>query len=180
MTVNKEIEFKTFITQEKYEELVDAFDLSNNVFPQTNFYFDTEDESVIRNKSVLRIRQKGEKYKLTLKSHAEIGANETHLFITKEQAIEMLENGFDATIIGFPGYVNKIAELTTHRVRTTYKNGIIFFDKSVYYGHVDYEIEYEVDSVEQGELDFEAFLKEYNVPFVESIRKSKRAYDNKK
>lgn len=180
MTTNKEIEFKTFITKEKYEELLNAFDLADNVFPQTNYYFDTENEDVIKNKSVLRIRQKGDKFKLTLKSHAEVGADETHIILTKDQAQDMLKNGFDASIIGFPKFVKKIAELTTYRVSTPYKNGTIFFDRSEYYGHVDYEIEYEVDYVEQGKIDFNSFLEEYHVPFKESIRKSKRAYTNRK
>ena len=179
MTSNKEIEFKTLITKEKYEELVKIFDLADNIFAQTNFYFDTENEDIINNKSVLRIRQKGEQFKLTLKSHAEVGADETHIFLNKTQALDMLENGFNASLIGFDAFVKKIAELTTYRVRTPYKNGIIFFDKSVYYGHVDYEIEYEVDYVDQGQIDFNAFLNEYNIPFKESIRKSKRAYTNK-
>ena len=92
----------------------------------------------------------------------------------------MLQNGFDASMIGFPKFVHKIAELTTYRVSTPYKNGTIFFDRSEYYGHIDYEIEYEVDYVEQGKIDFNSFLEEYNVPFKESIRKSKRAYTNRK
>lgn len=180
MTTNKEIEFKTFITKEKYDELLTSFDLKDNIFPQTNFYFDTENQDIVHSKSVLRIRQKGDKFKLTLKCHAEVGADETHIFLSKEKALDMLKNGFDASIIGCDYFVTKIAELTTHRVSTPYKNGTIFFDCSEYYGHTDYEIEYEVDSVEQGKLDFQAFLEEYKVPFKESIRKSKRAYDNKK
>ena len=36
MIVNKEIEFKTFITKEKYDQLIREFNLENNVFAQTN------------------------------------------------------------------------------------------------------------------------------------------------
>lgn len=43
MDKNKEIEFKTFISKEQYENLLEEFHLTNNIFPQTNFYFDTED-----------------------------------------------------------------------------------------------------------------------------------------
>ena len=52
----------------------------------------------------------------------------------------------------------------------------MFFDKSEYYGHTDYEIEYEVDSIEQGKKDFTAFLNEHNIPHIEPERKSTRAY----
>ena len=53
----------------------------------------------------------------------------------------------------------------------------MFFDKSEYYGHTDYEIEYEVDSIEQGEKDFTTFLNEHNINYEEPERKSTRAYN---
>lgn len=179
MNSNKEIEFKTFITKEKYLELLDEFDLSNNIFAQTNFYFDTEDTKLIQDHTVLRIRQKGNYYKLTKKTRAKIGADETHILLTKEKAKEMLENGFDASIIDLPFFVKKVAQLTTYRVSSPYKDGTIFFDRSEYYGHVDYEIEYEVDEVTEGLKNFNEFLDLHNIEYKESIRKSKRAYDNR-
>ena len=180
MYVNKEIEFKTFITKEQYEKLLDEFGLDNNVFAQTNHYFDTDDTKLIAEQTVLRIRQKGNNYKITKKTRAEVGADETHILISKEKAEDILKNGFDASIIGLPYFVHKVAELTTYRVSTPYKNGTLFFDKSEYYGHVDYEIEYEVDDVKEGTLDFQRFLDEHEIVYKESIRKSKRAYDNRK
>ena len=180
MNTNKEIEFKTFITKEQYESLIKEFGLDNNIFMQTNHYFDTEDTKLMNEKTVLRIRQKGSNYKLTKKTRANVGADETHILLTKEKADEMLANGFDADIIDFPYYVKKIAELSTFRASTPYKNGTIFFDKSVYYEHVDYEIEYEVDDIQSGQVDFKNFLDSHNIIYNESIRKSKRAYDNRK
>lgn len=180
MIKNKEIEFKTFITEEIYQNLIKEFELENNIFSQTNFYFDTEDSKLLKEKTVLRIRQKGNNFKLTKKTRAEVGADETHIFISKDKAVSLLENGFNANLIGIPYEVKKVAELTTHRCSTPFKNGTLFFDKSVYYGNVDYEIEYEVDDVKQGTIDFNYFLEKYNIPFKESIRKSKRAFDNRK
>ena len=40
MYMNKEIEFKTFITEDNYNELVKEFGLENNIFSQINHYFD--------------------------------------------------------------------------------------------------------------------------------------------
>lgn len=180
MYANKEIEFKTFITKEKYEELLEEFCLVNNIFSQTNHYFDTETLSLMKENTVLRIRQKGNGYKLTKKVRASVGADETHILLTKEKAQEMLENGFDAEMIDLPYQVKKIAELTTYRASSPYKDGTIFFDRSEYYGKIDYEIEYEVDDVEQGQKDFWDFLKSHHIDYVESIRKSKRAFDNRK
>lgn len=180
MTTNKEIEFKTFITENEYEKLIKEFDLENNIFGQTNYYFDTEDTKLMQEKTVLRIRKKGSSYKLTKKTRAEVGADETHLLIAKDKADELLKNGFNASIIGLPYFVYNIAELTTYRASTPYKDGVLFLDKSVYYGHVDYEIEYEVDDINQGQKDFIKFLDSHHIQFKESIRKSKRAYDNRK
>ena len=134
----------------------------------------------MKEQTVLRIRQKGNNYKITKKTRAEVGADETHILISKDKALDILNNGFDAEIIGLPYYVKKIAELTTYRVSTPYKDGVLFFDKSEYYGKVDYEIEYEVDEVNQGKTDFIQFLNDHNIEYKESIRKSKRAFDNRK
>lgn len=180
MIKNKEIEFKTFISKEKYELLLEEFNLSNNIFEQTNFYFDTEDTKLMKDHTVLRIRKKGTSYKLTKKTRAKIGADETHLLLNKDKAEEMLQNGFDATIIGLPYFVKNIATLTTYRASGPYKDGTIFFDRSEYYGHIDYEIEYEVDEVKQGLQDFKDFLDSHEIKYQESIRKSKRAFDHRK
>ena len=179
MNKNKEIEFKTLITKEQYYQLLDEFNLSNNIFTQINHYFDTENTDLIQEQTVLRIRQKGNNYKLTKKTRALVGADETHIFLSKEKALEMLENGFNANIIGVPHHVTKVAELTTYRASSHYKNGKIFFDRSEYYGNVDYEIEYEVDEINQGKQDFKVFLDAHGIEYKESIRKSKRAFDNK-
>ena len=180
MNVNKEIEFKTFISEDEYNGLIKEFELDNNIFNQTNYYFDTPDTKLMEEKTVLRIRQKGNNYKLTKKTRAEVGADETHIFISKEKANDLLLNGFNANVIGVPYFVKNIAKLTTYRASTPYKNGILFFDKSVYYDKVDYEIEYEVNDVKEGQADFIQFLEAHNIKYRESIRKSKRAYDNRK
>lgn len=179
MNKNKEIEFKTLISKEQYYNLLDEFNLTNNIFSQINHYFDTENTDLIQEQTVLRIRQKGNNYKLTKKTRALVGADETHIFLSKEKAQEMLETGFDANIIGLPYKVKKVAELTTYRASSHFRNGKIFFDRSEYYGKVDYEIEYEVDEVNQGKKDFKDFLDSHEIEYKESIRKSKRAFDNK-
>ena len=76
MYVNKEIEFKTLITKEQYDNLLLEFGLDNNVFAQTNHYFDTEDTKLISEQTVLRIRQKGNNFKITKKTRADVGADE--------------------------------------------------------------------------------------------------------
>ena len=180
MTKNKEIEFKTLIDEQTYNVLLKEFELDNNVFAQTNFYFDTPDLKLLGEKTVLRIRKKGTSYKLTKKTRAEVGADEAHILLSETKANEYLQKGFNANIIGLPYNVVYQAELTTYRASTPYKNGTLFLDKSVYYDKVDYEIEYEVDDDKEGLVDFKDFLQKYNIEYKESIRKSKRAFDNRK
>ena len=177
---NQEIEFKTMINEDMYNKLLVEFDLEDNIFKQVNHYFDTPDNKLLNEATVLRIREKGSNFKLTKKTRGDIGADETHIFITKEDASKLIDEGFNAEIIGIPYEVKKMAELTTYRASAPYKDGTIFFDKSVYYDKVDYEIEYEVDDVDEGKQQFEDFLKSHNIEYIESIRKSKRAFDNRK
>ena len=180
MTKNKEIEFKTLIDEKTYNILLKEFELENNVFAQTNYYFDTPDLKLLDEKTVLRIRQKGTSFKLTKKTRAEVGADEAHILISQAKADEYLKKGFNANILGIPYDVVYQAELTTYRASTPYKNGTLFLDKSVYYDKVDYEIEYEVDDDKEGLVDFKDFLQKYKIEYKESIRKSKRAFDNRK
>ncbi len=179
MNKNKEIEFKTFISKQQYEALLEEFDLGNNIFMQTNYYFDTDDTKLMKEQTVLRIRQKGSSYKLTKKTRAKVGADETHILINKDTAQDMLDHGFDAAIIDLPYQVHHICNLTTYRASCPYKDGTIFFDRSEYYGHIDYEIEYEVNDVKQGLKDFNEFLASHNITYKQSIRKSKRAFDHR-
>lgn len=180
MKSNLEIEFKTFITKENYELLLKKFNLEDKVSMQTNHYFDNTNNDLSKNKTVLRIRQKGNKYKLTSKQHSNQGDLETHLPLTQDEATNMFLSGFDANIININTYVNKVCELSTYRVSMPFNDGEIFFDKSIYYGNIDYEIEYEANSFEQGQKDFDLFLAENNIEFVKAIKKSERAYNSVK
>ena len=89
MKMNIEIEFKTKIDQDKYEELLKEFSLEENVFKQTNYYFDTNNLDLNEKKMVLRIRQKREhSFKLTLKSQSEQGSFEYHVLLTKNKLMK--------------------------------------------------------------------------------------------
>ena len=173
---NIEIEFKTAIDKEKYLELLELFELVDNVFKQTNFYFDTINLDLNNDHTVLRIRQNDDRYKVTLKRQSEERAFENHVFLTKEQALEMIENGFNTKEFFSIDYdVTFRASLDNYRVSTPYLDGKLFLDRSEYHGVVDYEIEYEVNDYNKGKANFDQLLKEHNVKFVKTKRKSERA-----
>lgn len=178
MKTNIEIEFKTPLDEKQYFDLLNEFELENNIFKQTNFYFDSEEYYFRKNKIVLRVRKKGEHfYKITLKSHSDKGAFEQHVLLDEQEATDMIKNGFNTKdFFDIDQNVTLLGTLDNYRVSIPYKDGELFFDKVEYYGITDYELEYEVDNYDVGKKCFEEFLKHYNITQKPSIRKSERIY----
>ena len=176
MYTSLEIEFKTAIKKDEYEKLIQLFNLENEIFTQTNYYFDTLDYSLLNKHVILRIREKAHNIKLTSKTPQDIGTLERHIILEKKEAYKMIKEGFNANIIGIDKNVVNVASLTTHRATTSYKKGKLFFDKNTYYSITDYEIEFEYDDEEKGKQIFLEFLKEHNIDYVKMESKSKRAF----
>lgn len=176
---NLEIEFKNPINEETYNLLIKKFNLENNIFHQTNYYFDSLNNDLGNKKVVLRIRFKEpNRYKITLKSQSHQGALEEHVLITEEKAKALIENGFNVKdyfdedlIVTFKGKLDNL------RVSTPYKDGELFVDKIMYFGIEDYEVEYEVDSYDEGLVNFNNFLNEYKIKKLPSLRKSERVFE---
>ncbi|MDL2292043.1 CYTH domain-containing protein [Acholeplasma sp. OttesenSCG-928-E16] len=178
MRTNIEIEFKCKIDEKTYNRLIDAFNLRDAIFLQTNYYFDDEKLSLLSRRLVLRIRKKSDTYyKVTLKSQHHEETFEKHILLTKEQALDMLENGFNVNeFFDFDCFVKHRATLDNYRVSVVYENGKLFFDKCVYNDNVDYEIEYEALDYQKGLETFNNFLKAEKIPFMTSKKKSERAF----
>ena len=176
MYTSLEIEFKTKISKDEYERLIDLFNLKDKVFIQTNYYFDTNSHSLINQGIVLRIREKTHNIKLTSKTPQDGALLERHIVLEKQEAYKMIENGFDAKIIEINVFVTNVATLKTHRAKMNYKSGTLFFDMNEYYDTVDFEIEFESDNNEIGLQEFNEFLQENNLTFIKMESKSSRAY----
>lgn len=177
MYTKLEIEFKSELTKQEYENLINKIGIENKSLVQTNYYFDTENYDLLNNKIVLRIRRKDNSVKLTAKIKQEVGTLERHVIIDDEKANEMIEKGFNASLIGLDFNVINFAKLTTERIKIPYKSGMLFFDKNSYYDVLDYEVEFEADDIEQGKIEFEEFLKENNLEYKKLVSKTKRAYN---
>ena len=183
MDKNIEIEFKSAITEKKYLELLKKFDLENNIFKQINYYFDTDDYRFNQEKIVVRIRQKGEsRFKVTMKIQNDESASENHVFLQKEQALEMIEKGFNTKDFfkGIDAYVTYKVDLNNFRVSTPYEGGTLFLDKCQYCNVTDYEIEYETYDYSVGKTIFETFLKSHDIKIKPTKRKSERAFTCKR
>lgn len=178
MKTNIEIEFKTAIPEETYYKLLKEFNLENNIFKQTNYYFDTDNYDLMNQEIVLRIRLKpNEHYKVTLKSQGDYQAFESHVILKAEQALSMIENGFYTNVFfkDTDYFVTFKASLENHRVSTPYENGTLFLDRCDYHGITDYEVEYEAIDYETGKRVFEDFLSKHGVENIPTKRKSQRA-----
>lgn len=178
---NLEIEFKCLIDDKTYNQLLDKFNLHSKIFTQTNYYFDTKDEILRQEKIALRIREKDGQFKITKKvNKSENEIEESHHYLTQEEAKTYLSEGFDANIIGINHYVYLQLSLTTNRVSFPYLNGKLFLDKSIYNDIIDYEIEYEANNVIDGRQTFLEFLDKENIVFKKAESKIVRAYKTKK
>lgn len=177
MKTSIEIEYKTLISLEEYRALLKEFDLEGNIFNQKNFYFDTDDFYLRKNDMALRIRHKGEIYKLTLKHPHEDGSlYEDSILLSKEQALDMIKNGFIPKEYGINSKVVLKATQETNRVSTPYLDGKLFFDESVYYDETDYEVEYEASDLKQGLKTFKDFLHEHKIAYKTGMHKIDRVY----
>jgi len=175
---NTEIEFKTKINESVYEKMIEKFNLEENIFKQTNYYFDTDDFKLNNDYSIIRIRFKKNKYKLTLKKQVGFTAYEYHVFLKEKEALKMIEEGFYTSNFfdNIPNFfITFKGLLHNYRASVPYKEGVLFFDKCEYRDIVDYEIEYEANDFELGKLTFYDFLKLNNLEFNSCKRKSQRA-----
>ena len=179
MAKQLEIEFKTLLTKEEYQKLIERFSNYKGNY-QTNYYFDTPRFTLKATDIGLRVRVR-DSYELTLKRRKHYSIIETNKIISKEIFEEFLENGIVpdeeirneiAGIIGNQKLVNFMS-LTTYRVNVPYKSGLLAIDKCEYLGEVDYELEYEATSYEQGKREFVEIVNEFGVKYKKSEAKLK-------
>jgi uncharacterized protein YjbK len=184
-----EIEFKNLLTKVEYENLLKTFNVEEkDIFKQSNHYFDTPDFSLKNVGSALRIREKKNSFELTLKQPAAVGLLETtqHLSSNEfEAAIKqqifpkgIVQERIEQLKIAFNNIVY-FGSLTTKRVEFPYKEGLLVLDHSFYLEKEDYEIEYEVEDFQTGQLVFQELLKQYDIPIRKTQNKIARFYQQK-
>lgn len=177
------VEFKSLLTKEEYEKLVEKFKGNKTDF-QTNHYFDTPRFSLKALDTSLRIRER-ESLELTLKRKKGYSVNEISLPINQDDFKEIKETGSIkfpeisaelAPLIGEQRIVNFLS-LSTLRMYLPYGNGILFIDKSEYLGVTDYEIEYAATSYHQGKKEFIELINTLEIQYKKADKKIKRAYN---
>lgn len=182
-----EIEFKNLLYRDEFDKLMEHFNVSETDFTtQLNHYFDTPLFELKDQKSALRIREKNERYELTLKQPAKDGLLETNLELTKKQADSMLkgtslsESGIARRIETMdisPKSIQYFGTLQTSRAELPYKEGLLVLDHSTYLNKEDYEVEYEVSNKREGQEIFKNLLKNLNIPARTTENKIRRLYN---
>jgi uncharacterized protein YjbK len=184
-----EIEFKNLLTKVEFENLLKTFNIEDkDIVKQSNHYFDTPDFSLKDLGSALRIREKKNSFELTLKQPAAVGLLETtqHLSSNEfEAAIKkqifpegIVQERLEQLDIAFNNIVY-FGTLTTKRAEFPYKEGLLVLDHSFYLEKEDYEIEYEVEDFQTGQLVFQELLKQYDIPIRKTQNKIARFYQQK-
>jgi uncharacterized protein YjbK len=177
-----EIEFKSLLTKEEYDRLIDKF-TGNKISTQTNHYFDTARFSLKAAEVALRVREK-DTFEITLKRKKRYAMVEHNIMISGEEFKKFKDEGIIPSeeirneiydIIGQQKLINFLS-LTTHRMSFPYKKGTLAIDKSEFLGVTDYEIEYEAKNYAAGKKEFIEIITELEFVYKKSEQKIKRAY----
>ncbi|MCA0979802.1 MULTISPECIES: CYTH domain-containing protein [Exiguobacterium] len=173
MTQEVEIEFKSMLTKDEYEKLIQAYKLEDQVRWQANDYFDTPTFQLKKQGAALRIREKKHGQVLTLKQPNEVGLLETHAAITEEEAEDLFKYGIihddqmKQALAPFQlnAALEHLGRLETNRAEHQTEDGLLVLDESHYLETTDYEIEFEVTNEEAGKRAFERLLAEHGLPY---------------
>ena len=166
-----EIEAKILISQDDYRKLTKLFPECPR-YIQTNYYIDSENRILNKEGIALRIRQKTDRFELTLKTPLSQGLLEKNCVITKDQFNDFRNKGIFPkgdtsrflTMLDIDLDSLKIlTSLTTERIDVEYKGGLLSIDRNVYSDITDYEVEFEYNNLEGAKTILSELLAEHGI-----------------
>lgn len=181
MHTEKEIEFKNLLTKIEFEQLLNHFHIKPIDFQlQTNYYFDTAGNYFKEKQIGFRLRVLPNQNELTLKvPEKKHTMNETTLFLTNKERENIIQNSIFPNVpfleqIKNEGPLKCIGNMQTNRAKVAFKDGILFFDHSLYSQTEDFEIEYESIDVKNGQKAFLLLLETLQIPIRQTDKKIAR------
>lgn len=179
--VNMEKEVKILVDEKHYDSLRrSAEKLMGVENQQINYYFDTDNFDLYNSSLMLRIREKKDKYVLTLKVVKELSGNirtadeievpvkhiELQEFMDKPHEFLSCYPVIEKTIlqnvkISFNKLLYK-GSMTTWRMKILFNNLYFELDKNEYFDFIDYELECEIPDDNSMEI-VEHFLREHKI-----------------
>lgn len=180
-----EIEFKNLLTKNEYDQLLQHFNIQQDcIVKQVNYYFDTPNGHLKKAKSGLRIRQIDSYYECTLKEKSSENTHlETNVKISEDLAKSILNNCIfplpeiqaRLDLLQIPqDQLEHFGTLSTNRVEINYEGGLLVLDHSSYLQRDDYEVEYESSDEKIGNIVFNKFLQQFDIPVRHTEKKIAR------
>jgi Uncharacterized protein conserved in bacteria len=177
MPYNLEIEFKNLLSQENFYSLCTLFKIQSDDFVlQKNFYYDYDD--ILSEKLMsLRIRIRNNERVITLKQkavqsqHAQIEITEPLTSSIEEFCAnpsellpKAIRNHLSMEQISLDK-LEAIGRVDTLRKELNYQGGLLCLDYNRFNNlDEDYELEFEFNSINDGETLFDNFLVQNNIP----------------
>ena len=175
---NIEIEAKVLLSKRDYERLLKNIPFKDGIKVQKNYFLDSNDRVLKKYGMIVRLRQRDNMTKLTLKAPLSEGLLEKSQMLSDNEANALIHNNlFPAgEIADFleilhidPTTFSILAELTTERKEGTYEGFDINISKNTYSGKVDYELECDSDSAFNSQETLRSICDAYKIDFVPNL-----------
>ena len=148
-----EKEYKYLVSAERFQVLLSKCNMKYLFIKQklqANYYYDTENNTLNKAKTTVRIRQYHNNMKLQIKKHTECSEG---LSTSNEysETIDILPSVLRRTDIIDNLYLKGVL-FTERKIFLFGENSIICFDENMYLGTCDYEIEIELDEADKDKV----------------------------
>lgn len=190
MNQELEIEYKNLLTAEEYQKIkAGELTAENELFTQSNYYFDTKDQLLKKQGAALRIRITDTFNELTFKVPSQGFLMETNISLTDEQVTDILNSEklslneittkeVDLELNGITNQTTfyKFNFFSTQRIEKQSGNHLLVLDKTTFQnGEADYELEVESSDAVSGKDFFMSILNKYSIPYRPAQPKIARA-----
>lgn len=183
MNRNIEKEYKIIVSEQQFNRLLINYP-NLKFIKQINTYYDTIDmqiQSMHGMHGAMRIREKNNSYLFTMKSNSEEGLLEFECPVNQND-VSVLQNTEIQNLLhsyGIQGPFTMLTNLTTFRGVVQFDCAELCFDRNLYNGLEDFEIEYEYKKDHDGLSNFEKIIKAADLVYKSNCdSKIKRALDS--
>lgn len=175
---NIEIEAKVLLNKRDYEKLIKQLPFNEEVKVQKNYYLDSEDRVLKKYGIIVRLRQREDRNKLTLKAPLSEGLLDKSQMLTDKDATALIKSNLfpRGDISDFldilhidPAKLKILAELTTERREAAYGTSSINISKNTYMDKVDYELECDSDSALNSQSVLRNICDKYKIDYVPNL-----------
>lgn len=184
-----EIEAKVLVSKANYEKLLNNLNFDEKIKIQKNYYLDSSDRVLKKYGMIVRLRERENRYKLSMKAPLAEGLLEKNQLLDDKDFNALIKSNIfpRGEIFDFlemlnisPFSLTVLAELTTERHEMEYNSTSINISKNTYGKVVDYEIECDSDSKSKSESTLKELLSSFDIECnFNHLSKETRAINSK-